>query len=432
MSEQPLDLRGFLETIRRQLAVLIAIAGFGLLAGIGYTLRYPPLPTSKVLVLLPSTQPRFIATQVVIASSEPVLAGAVGQVNPPVTLQALRSRVKASSLTSGIVSISVSGQTAAQAHSAANAVAASYIDFIGRGNSAVGRFPAEILAGATNATNGSFRLHFLLTGAAGALLGTVMGAIVAFAIGRNRRPLQRRSEIAGAARVPVLASLAVSHPHGRAGWARLLDQYRPTAADAGSLRRVLHRAGLSDALPGQRRDGRHVIRVFSLACDPGAFAVGLQLAVFAASSGIPTTLIVGIADAKLTGSLRAACSAARDMSRKPPGLLTVSVIDGSDEDWLAATPLAVIVSVIGSRTRLLTEITPTTAALLAVSAGAATGQQLARIAARIAATGHRLVGTVVANPDAADDTTGRTSGPTWRTARLETDSQAAKTTEIRL
>jgi hypothetical protein len=431
MSEQPLDLRGFLETIRRQLAVLIAIAGLGLLAGIGYTLRYPPLPTSKVLVLLPAT-PRFIATQVVIASSEPVLAGAVRQVNPPVTLQALRSRVKVSSLTSGIVSISVSGQTAAQAQSAANAVAASYIDFIGRGNSAVGRFPAEILAGATNATKGSIRLHFLLTGAAGALLGTVIGAIVAFAIGRNRRPLQQRSEIAGAARVPVLASLAVSHPSGRAGWARLLEQYRPTAADAGSLRRVLRRAGVSDALPGQRHDGRHVIRVFSLASDPGAFAVGLHLAVFAASSGIPTTLIIGIQDAKLTASLRAACSAARDMSRKPPGMLTVGVIDGSDEDWLPATPLAVIVSVIGSRTRLPTEITPTTAALLAVSAGGATGEQLARIAARIAATGHRLVGAVVANADAADDTTGRTSGPTWRAERLETESQAAMTTEIRL
>ena len=432
MNEQPLDLRGLLETIRRQLAVLIAIAGFGLLAGIGYTLRFPPLPTSKVLVLLPSTQPRFIATQVVIASSEPVLAGAVGQVNPPVTLQALRSRVKASSLTSGIVSISVSGQTAAQAHSAANAVAASYIDFIGRGNSAVGRFPAEILAGATNATNGSFRLHLLLTGAAGALLGTVVGAIVAFAIGRNRRPLRQRSEIAGAARVPVLASVAVSHPHGRAGWARLLEQYRPTAADAGNLRRVLRRAGLSDALPGQRHDGRHVIRVFSLASDPGAFAVGLQLAVFAASSGIPTTLIVGSQDAKSTSSLQAACSAASDMSRKPPGMLTVSVMDGGDEDQPPASPLAVIVNVIGGRTRLPTETTPATAALLAVSAGAATGQQLTRIAARIAATGHRLVGAVVANPDAADDTTGRTSGPTWRAARLETDSHAAMTTEIRL
>jgi len=113
-------------------------------------------------------------------------------------------------------------------------------------------------------------------------------------------------------------------------------------------------------------------------------------------------------------------------------MLTVSVIDRSDETCLPATPLAVIVSVVGSRTRLPTEMTPTTAALLAVSAGAATGQQLARIAARIAATGHRLVGAVVANPDSADDTTGRTSEPTWQAERLETDSQAAMTTEIRL
>jgi capsular polysaccharide biosynthesis protein len=433
MNEEALDLRGFLETIRRQMAVVIAIAALGLLGGIGYTLRYPPLPKSDVLVLLPSGAARLIGTQVVIASSEPVLAGALGQVKPRVTLQTLRSWVKATSLTPGIISITASGHTAAQASSAANAVADSYVGFIGRKNSAVGSLKAEVLSPATNTSKGSFWIHLLISGAVGLLLGTVIGAIVAFAIGRNRRPAWLRSEIARAVGAPVLASVPVSHPSGPAGWARLLQQYQPSAADAGSLRRVLHRVGLSDALGGYRSEGSSVIRVFSMDSDAGALAVGPQLAVFAASSGLPTTLIIGLhEEAKMTAKLRAAYSAARDLRTKPSGMLNVGIMDSDDDDWPPATPLAVVVSVVSGRTRRLTEIRPTTAALLAVSAGAATGEQLARIAVRISATGHHLAGTIVADPDVADYTTGQLSRSEWPTDRLAPNGQFAMTTEIRL
>ena len=433
MIEQALDLRGFLEAVRRRLAVVIAIAALGLLAGIGYTLRTPPLPTSNVLVLLPSGEARSIGTQVVIATSQPVLAEAVSRVHPSMTLQTLRSRVKATSLTSGIVSIRASGQTAAQARSAANAVAESYIAYVGRKNNPVGAFQAGILSAATNATQGSLRLRLLLTGAAGVVLGTVIGAIVAFALGRKRRPLRKRSEIASATGVPVLASMPVSHPSSPAAWARLLELYRPAPADAQSLRRVLHGLGPSYAPPGHRDDSRHVLRIFSLASDPGALAVGPQLAVFAASSGIRTTLIIGTHEyAKMSASLRAAYSAARDMSLKQMGMLNVGVLDGGDEDRLPATPLAVIVTVVSSRTRLPTGTMPSTAALLAVSAGGATEDQLARIAARVATNGQPLVGAIVADPDAADGTSGRLSRSAGPAGRLGPNGQAEMTTEIRL
>ena len=62
--------------MRRHKAVVIAAAVLGPLAGVGFTEVNPPLPTSDALVLLPSSATRFIGTQVVIATSDPVLAGA--------------------------------------------------------------------------------------------------------------------------------------------------------------------------------------------------------------------------------------------------------------------------------------------------------------------------------------------------------------------
>jgi capsular polysaccharide biosynthesis protein len=434
MIEQPLDLRQFLESMRRRLAVVIAMAALGLGAGIGYTLRYPPLPTSTALVLLQSAAARYMGTQVVIASSQPVLAGALGHVNPSMTLQTLRSRVKATSLAPGIVSISASGQTAAQAKSAANALAESYIVFIGRENSPIGSVRAETLTSGTNPTKKSLRIRLLLLGMMGLLLGTVIGAIVALALDRNRRPLRQRSEIAKAARVPVLASFPVSHPSGPAGWVRLLQQYRPAAPDARSLRSVLRRLGFGAAPLGHPENGSYVVRVYSLASDPGALAVGPQLAVFAASCGMPTTLIFGLhGDAnKMTASLRAACSAAWDVIKEPPPMLNIDVKNAGEDDWLPATALTVIASVVDSRTRLRTEITPASVALLAVSAGVVTGEQLARIAARIAASGQQLVGAVVADPDAADYTTGRVLRSAWSADRLGPNGQHPLTTEITL
>ena len=49
----------------------------------------------------------------------------------------------------------------------------------------------------------------------------------------------------------------------------------------------------------------------------------------------------------------------------------------------------------------------TTATVLGVSAGAATAEQLARVAASAAADGRDIAGILVADPDPADHTTGR-------------------------
>ena len=56
--------------------------------------------------------------------------------------------------------------------------------------------------------------------------------------------------------------------------------------------------------------GGSSLAVLSLSSDPKALALGPQLAVFAASLGIPTALVIGPQqDANATATLRAACAA---------------------------------------------------------------------------------------------------------------------------
>jgi capsular polysaccharide biosynthesis protein len=420
MSEQALDLRSFLQIVRRQKAIVMAAASLGLLVGLGFTLLNPPLPTSNALVLLPPSATRYIGTQVVIAASDPVLAGAEHLVSPPVSLRTLRNAVKATSLTSTIVSITAEGKTVAQAESIANAVADSYIDYVGRKNSPGGKLQAEVLSVAAHATLGSLRIRLLITGGIGLLLGTLIGVIIAVAVGRNRRRLRERDEIAAATGAPVLASIPVRHPSGAAGWARLLEEYDAGAVHAASLSRILRRIGLVDQSRQSRHNSRHSVLVLSLASDAGALALGPQLAAFAASRRIPTTLIIAHQqEAKATASLRAACQTGPDARPNRSSYLQLSATRDVDGQSPHGAVLAVIVCVVDGRAPRVADIMATTTTLLAVSAGAATGEELARIAATCAAEGRRLVGVVVADPDSTDHTAGRMAQLAGSAARIQ-------------
>ena len=409
MSEQVLDLRKFLQIARRHKAIVVAATLLGMLAGLGFTLQNPPLPTSNALVVLAPSVTRSIGTQVVIAASDPVLAGAEPLVTPPVSLQTLRNNVKASSLTSTIVSITAKGHTAAQAKSIANAVAESYIDYIGRRNSAVGQVRADVLSVATRPTAGSLRIRLLITGVVGMLLGALIGSIIAVAAGRNRRLLRERDEIAAASGAPVLASIPVRHPSGPGGWTRLLQEYEPGAVHATSLSKALHQVGLHGVLSGEAgEDFWYSLEVMSLASDAGALAIGPQLATFAASLGIPTALVIGPQqEAKAAAGLRAACETTPDARSRRLSHLQVSVqADGHGYQPHGAL-LTIVICIVNGRAPRVADLTRSTATLLAVSAGAATAEQLATVAARCAAAGRRIAGVVVADPDSTDRTTGR-------------------------
>ena len=157
-------------------------------------------------------------------------------------------------------------------------------------------------------------------------------------------------------------------------------------------------------------NGKWSFTVLSLSSDPRALALGPQLAVFAASQGIPTARrVIGPPPARCDGdglSLRTMPAPRRRTSSKWPGNLQVVVSD-EDEEVQGDATLAVIVAVVDSRKPQVPATMRTTATLLGVSAGAATAEQLARVAISAGSGGREITGILVADPDSADATTGR-------------------------
>ena len=407
MSDQTLDLRRSLKLLWRHKFVVAIFAVLGLAAGIGLTMLRPAMMTSNALVVLPQST-HNVATQVVIASSDPVLTGAqraLGLAGPPETL---RNIINVKTLTSDIISISAQGKTAARAERTADAVADSYVAYVNSPSRPGPPVQARILQPALNATATPLSIRLLVGGGLGLLLGLLIGAIVVLATGRRDRRLKERDEIADSIGIPVLASISVGHPSDAAGWVRLLEDYEPGAVDAWRLRKTLHYLGLTDMNHTDLTAGSgYSLAVLSLSSDPKALALGPQLAVFAASVGIPTVLVIGRQqDVNATAMLRAACSA----PLKPSGRsrnLRVAVSDHHNADHLPSTGLAVVVGVVDGQTPQVADTMRATATALGVSSGAATADQLARVTANAAADGREITGVLIADPDPADHTTGR-------------------------
>ena len=181
------------------------VAVAGLVAGIVFAALHPPLLTSTALVVLPqssqtaqaatsnSAPDPYTATQEVIAGSYPVLAGALPDIRPAMSLNELRHDVQIGSPSPSIVSVSAKGENTADAEAAANAVADSYVGYVRSSPSPAGRIKAQMLESATNATGRPLPASLLITGGFGALYGAIVGAAVALAFGWA----DRRSRISG-------------------------------------------------------------------------------------------------------------------------------------------------------------------------------------------------------------------------------------------
>jgi capsular polysaccharide biosynthesis protein len=411
MSEQALDLRRFVRSVQRHKGLVGIAAAVGLLAGAGLALIVPPALTSKALVVLPRSAPN-IATQVVIAGSDPVLSRALPKLGPGTSLQALRRDIQVKSPTTYLISINATGSNAAQAEAAANAVAASYIAYVESPSSPMGAIPASMFESATTATGPSTAERLIVYLLLGAVAGALVGAIAALVISRADQRLRGRDEIANSIGLPVLASLPVGHPADAAGWTKLLDNYQPGAVHAWRLRTALKELGIvgpnasngSNASNGTSAS----LAVLSLASDPGAFALGPQLAVFAASLGIPTALVIGPQqDTTATATLRTACAVAPLPSSKRSGNLQVAVADDSNGNGKSDAALTVVVTVVDDENPSVADTLRATTTVLGVSAGAATAEQLARTAVSAAADGREVAGILLADPDPTDRTTGR-------------------------
>lgn len=401
--DHPLDLRKSLEIVRRHLAVVWIAVALGLLGGTAYGALNPPIHESTALVVLPSSTSNT-SDQVVAASSTPVLQRSLSRFQPALSLQTLRSRVQVANLTTDVISITAQGRTDSQAEDIANAVADSYVAYIGSANSSVGPVPARILVAATNATAPRLLDRILATALAGLLLGTAIGIIGALAIGRHDRRLRRRDDIADAIGVPVLASISLGNPAKTGGWTQLLENYEPSAADAWRLRTTLHDLKLSDVASSDRRAGS-AITVLSLASDQRALTLGPQLAAFAASLGIPTLLVVGPHQGTKSGAaLHAAAVAPRSPMRS--GRLQFAVHDsGGNPDGRQDGVLTVVVAVVDAGSPQA-DYPRAGATVLGVSAGEVTATQLARVAASATADGGGLAGILVGDPVPGDASTG--------------------------
>jgi capsular polysaccharide biosynthesis protein len=405
VSPQVLDTRRFLHTLRRHKGIVGGALLLGLVAGSAFTVIRPPLYTGQALIELPGEQ--YIQTQVVVALSDSVLVGAMPDINPPVSLATLRREVSATSVTTEIVQVNAEGQTAARAEDIANAVANSYVSYLNSPAAPGGKVVGHVLDTASTAARTPLSTRLLLYGGLGALLCGLIGCIIALSIDRTDRKLWERDAIADAISVPVVASVPVAHPSSAAGWRKLLEGYDPGVVHGWILRKALSHLGLIDVRGGRGAS----LTVLSLSSDSGAVALGPQLAVFAASLGIPTALIIGPRqDTNATATLCAACTVTPVVSSGPAQL---QIVVGNDEDAGAprAAALTIVVAVLDDQASQVSQVMRTTATVLGVSAGVATAEQLARIAVSAAGDGRDIAGIIVADPDSADQTTGRLPEP---------------------
>ena len=403
MSEQPLNLKRSLHILRQHWIAVGLIVMLGLFAGVGIAALNPPLYTDSALVAL-STSTSNMTTQTLIARSTPVLAEAARSLDPAMSPQALSRRIHVTNPIAFALSITAQGKTAAQAEDAANAVADSYVAYVSAADTPGGRqVSARVLQRAISASKASLLIPVLINAVIGALAGGLIGAIVVLAVNRDDRRLRQRDEIADAIGVPVLASVPARHLAKAHQWTRLLDQYEPAAADARRLRHALDYLGLADLTSADVSSGGSSLTVLSLSYDREALALGPQLAAFAASQGIPTALVISGREDDTTAALRDACDTTPSPGRSRH--LRVAVADHDDPDWPAAA-LTVVVAVVDSRAPRSADTIRTDAMVLGVSAGAATAEQLARVAASTADDRY-IAGILVANPYPADPTTGR-------------------------
>ena len=140
MTEQPLDLKGFVKAVWRSRLLVGALVLAGLACGVAHTELLPALPTARTLVVIPPTAITNTGgapvddtpTQIIIATSTPVLAAAGAAVSPPISPTALRSHVVVTALSPGVLQFQVTAPGAYEAEKLANAQATDYIAYVNK------------------------------------------------------------------------------------------------------------------------------------------------------------------------------------------------------------------------------------------------------------------------------------------------------------
>jgi capsular polysaccharide biosynthesis protein len=453
VSRQSLDLRRSGKILWRHKILFAACAVIGLAGNVAHTILQPQTFSSNTLVVV-SPQVN-LDTQAVVVDSIPVLTDAMSKADFGMSLQDLQGHIQASTAGTQTLSIQAQGTTGAWAAMAANAVSNAYVAYVTSVSNPGGSEPAYVFLPATTPTVKPLTTRVYEAGLLGLIAGLGTGLIGALAIGRKDRRLRTRDAIADSIGVPVAASLSIRCPSDAAGWAKLLGEQPADAADSWRLRKVLRDLSLDGAAlagpPGSRdrslAGGQSTtaggsVTVLSVASDKTALALGPRLAAFAAAEGIPTTLVIGAQQAAPggpgPGGAASPGGAGAGGAKKAPALTEAIVISATaaaiskatkeiavlragaesaavrnlrvsvrDSTALPGHPFAVAVGVVDGQAPRVAETTRADVTLLAVTAGAVTAEQLVRVSASAAADGREIAGVLVANPDPADETTGR-------------------------
>lgn len=268
---------------------------------------------------------------------------------------------------------------------------------------------ASVIQKASPAERSGLLRRYLVAALVGAVVALALGASLVTLVTRRDRRLHHRDDIADAVGSPVVASVHSQDADSVASWISLLRSYTPGPVDAWAWRQALrHLMSLeSPAGEGRLRDveGKATpprsVAVITLAGDPRGLVAGPQLASFAASLGLRTRLGC-VQRHEAAAALWAACSSFDQGHETRPNLWVESRPDGGQE-----LDLSVVLAVVDRQEPKLVEVPASAVVVLALSAGSATAEELARLAVTVDDAGARIRAIVVTDPDNLDRTTGR-------------------------
>jgi hypothetical protein len=230
----------------------------------------------------------------------------------------------------------------------------------------------------------------------------------------------------------VLASLTTVRGSKSEDLLQLLENFRPSVSNKANLRRLLDELGVhkigarTELIPSQNgttgQNGSPVqngsshheavdVSAFVLAGDDKAVVAITELPAFAASLGLPVALVVDGSNTS-TEQLAIACAARDplDLAAPRPNLLTYASAPTKAPEGVSLT---VTVEVVDPATLDVSDDnineTPDRLqnALLVVSSGFATPEDLEVVALASEHHGRPLVGVVVADPERSDKTSGQ-------------------------
>jgi capsular polysaccharide biosynthesis protein len=261
----------------------------------------------------------------------------------------------------------------------------------------------SVIEDATPAKRAPLVLTYAIYGGGGAALLVALVALVIVLRARREQTVRSRDQIADAIGIPVVASLQCNAPRSVAAWTSLLANYVPHNVETWTLRQLVRMVtpGHAGSLAGADEDSATAsVLVLTISGDSQALAVGPQVASFGASTGLRTQLVPAQMH-ESANALWAACAAVPPQEQIRPGL----AVDTRRHVNHKADLVVQLAVMDRARPDLHAGLTGVT--LLAVTAGAATAEDLARVALAADDAGHPIARIVVVNPDPFDRSTGR-------------------------